>query len=449
MVAWLEEYLQAYTGSLLMITHDRYFLDRVSNRILEIDKGRLYPYTGNYGDFLVSKAEREERQEGSERKRHNLLRNELAWIRRGAQARSTKQKARIERFEELSAQKTELVTGKLEMEVGASRLGRKIIELKGISHGYGGPDLIRDFSYNVLRTDRIGIIGQNGSGKSTLLNIVAGRLTPEKGSVEIGQTVKLGFFSQESSEMDEKLRVIEYIREEANFITTLDGETVSASQMLERFLFPPNAQWMPIAKLSGGERRRLFLLRILMGAPNVLLLDEPTNDLDVQTLTILEDYLDDFPGAVVVVSHDRYFLDRVVEKVFAFEGDGVVTQYAGGFSDYQGKRVALEPAARLKDKTSDAKKTLPQEAVRSTRKFTFKEQREYEEIDAVIAGVETQLQEVAGRINNAGTDFELLQKLTVAQNELERQLDDLMERWTYLNELAEEIQKGRETTRVD
>ena len=449
MVAWLEEYLQAYTGSLLMITHDRYFLDRVSNRILEIDKGRLYPYTGNYGDFLVSKAEREERQEGSERKRHNLLRNELAWIRRGAQARSTKQKARIERFEELSAQKTELATGKLEMEVGASRLGRKIIELTGISHGYGGSDLIRDFSYNVLRTDRIGIIGPNGSGKSTLLNIVAGRLAPEKGSVEIGQTVKLGFFSQESSEMNEKLRVIEYIREEANFITTLDGETVSASQMLERFLFPPNAQWMPIAKLSGGERRRLFLLRILMGAPNVLLLDEPTNDLDVQTLTILEDYLDDFPGAVIVVSHDRYFLDRVVEKVFAFEGDGVVTQYAGGFSDYQGKRVVLEPAARLKDKTSDAKKTLPPEAVRSIRKFTFKEQREYEEIDEVIAGVETQLQEVAGRINNAGTDFELLQKLTVAQNELERQLDDLMERWTYLNELAEEIQKGRETTRVD
>jgi len=449
MVAWLEEYLQAYTGSLLMITHDRYFLDRVSNRILEIDKGRLYPYTGNYGDFLVSKAEREERQEGSERKRHNLLRNELAWIRRGAQARSTKQKARIERFEELSAQKTELATGKLEMEVGASRLGRKIIEVKGISHGYGGPDLIRDFSYNVLRTDRIGIIGPNGSGKSTLLNIVAGRLAPEKGSVEIGQTVKLGFFSQESSEMDEKLRVIEYIREEANFITTLDGETVSASQMLERFLFPPNAQWMPIAKLSGGERRRLFLLRILMGAPNVLLLDEPTNDLDVQTLTILEDYLDDFPGAVIVVSHDRYFLDRVVEKVFAFEGDGVVTQYAGGFSDYQGKRVVPEPAARLKDKTSDGKKTLPSEAVRSTRKFTFKEQREYEEIDAVIAGVETQLQEVAGRINNAGTDFELLQKLTVAQNELERQLDELMERWTYLNELAEEIQKGRETTQVD
>ena len=449
MVAWLEEYLQAYTGSLLMITHDRYFLDRVSNRILEIDKGRMYPYTGNYGDFLVSKAEREERQEGSERKRQNLLRNELAWIRRGAQARSTKQKARIERFEELSAQKTDLPTAKLEMEVGASRLGRKIIELKGISHGYGGPELIRDFSYNVLRTDRIGIIGPNGSGKSTLLNIVAGRLTPEKGLVEIGQTVKLGFFSQESTEMDEKLRVIEYIREEANFITTLDGETVSASQMLERFLFPPNAQWMPIAKLSGGERRRLFLLRILMGAPNVLLLDEPTNDLDVQTLTILEDYLDDFPGAVVVVSHDRYFLDRVVEKVFAFEGDGVVTQYAGGFSDYQGKRGPVEPASRLKDKTNDAKKPLQTETVRLTRKFTFKEQREYEEIDAVIAGVENQLQEVADRINNAGTDFELLQKLTIAQNELERQLDELMERWTYLNELAEEIQKGRETSRLD
>lgn len=449
MVAWLEQYLQGYKGALLMITHDRYFLDRVVNQIIEIDKGRLYSYTGNYGDFLVSKSEREEQQESSELKRQNILRNELAWIRRGAQGRSTKQKARIERFEQLSAQKSDLPTGKLEMEVGASRLGRKIIELKDVSYGYGEEELFRNFSYNVLKNDRVGIIGPNGSGKSTLLNLISGRLVPKTGSVEIGQTVKIGYFSQESTEMDESLRVIEYVREEANFITTLDGENISASQMLERFLFLPNVQWMPIAKLSGGERRRLFLLRILMGVPNILLLDEPTNDLDVQTLTILEDYLDDFPGAVIVVSHDRYFLDRVVDKVFAFEGNGVVTQSAGGYTDYQEKRGVPELAAKVKGKTDSEKKPTAPETVRSLRKFTFNEQREYDGIDEVIAGVEKEMQEVAARINAAGSDFELLGKLTVKQNALECQLTELLERWTYLNELAEEIQKCRETTRLD
>ena len=449
MVAWLEQYLQSYKGALLMITHDRYFLDRVVNRILEIDKGRLYGYTGNYGDFLVSKAEREEQQESSELKRKNILRNELAWIRRGAQGRSTKQKARIERFENLSTEKSDLPAGKLEMEVGASRLGRKIIELKDICYGYGGEELISDFSYNVLKNDRVGIVGPNGSGKSTLLNLISGRLVAEKGSIEIGQTVKIGYFSQESSEMEENLRVIEYIREEANLITTLDGETISASQMLERFLFPSTVQWIPIAKLSGGERRRLFLLRILMGAPNVLLLDEPTNDLDVQTLTILEDYLDDFPGAVIVVSHDRYFLDRVVDKVFAFEGHGVVTQYAGGYSDYQEKRSIPEVLTRAKGKSETEKKPMVPEGSRAARKFTFKEQREYEEIDEMIAGVERELQGVSERINAAGTDFELLQQLTSTQGLLEARLEELLERWTYLNELAEEIQKSRETARPD
>jgi ATP-binding cassette subfamily F protein uup len=445
MVAWLEQYLQSYTGALLMVTHDRYFLDRVSNRILEIDKGRMYSYAGNYGDFLVSKSEREEQQGSSELKRQNILRNELAWIRRGAQARSTKQKARIERFEQLSAQKTSLPTGKLEMEVGASRLGRKIIELKNVSHGYGVTELIHNFNYFVLRDDRVGIIGPNGSGKSTLLNLIAGRLIPDKGAVEIGQTVKIGYFSQEGAEMDDTLRVIDYIREEANFITTIEGENISASQMLERFLFPPNTQWMPIAKLSGGERRRLFLLRILMGAPNVLLLDEPTNDLDVQTLTILEDYLDDFPGAVIVVSHDRYFLDRVVDKVFAFEEDGVLTQYAGGYTDYQVKHVALESVAQTKGKKNIERKILTPDAPRPPRKLSFKEQREYEGIEAVIAGVEQELQAVSTRIGTAGSDFVLLQQLTDTQNSLESQLEELMERWTYLNELQEEIEKSRET----
>ena len=441
MVAWLEQYLHSYNGALLMITHDRYFLDRVANRIIEIDRGRLYGYSGNYGDFLLLKAEREEQQESSERKRQNLLRNELAWIRRGAQARSTKQKARIERFEELSGQKTNAPVGKLEIEAGATRLGRKIIELDRIHFGYAETALIRDFSYNLLKNDRLGIVGPNGSGKSTLLNLIAGRLSPTQGSVEIGQTVKIGYFSQESSEMDESLRVIEYIREEANYITTLDGTDISASQMLERFLFLPQVQWLPIAKLSGGERRRLFLLRILMGAPNVLLLDEPTNDLDVQTLTVLEDYLEDFPGAVVVVSHDRYFLDRVVDKLFAFEGDGVVTQYVGGYTDYQEKKALQtspqegKPAKQAVDKPVAAPQSRP------LRKFSFNEQREYDTIEAVIAGVEAELQAVAAEIDAAGADFSLLQQLTARQAELNAKLEGLMERWAYLEELAEVIRQ--------
>lgn len=442
MVAWLEQYLHAYKGALMMVTHDRYFLDRVTTGIIEIDKGRLYSYSGNYSHFLELKAAREEQAEASERKRQNLLRNELAWIRRGAQARSTKQKARIERFEELSAQQVERRDGKLEMEVGSARLGRKIIELEHIHQAFGDRVLIRDFSYIVLRNDRVGIVGPNGSGKSTLLNIIVGTQVPDSGSVERGQTVKIGYFSQESSEMDEALRVIDYIKEEAHVITTADGGSISASQMLERFLFPPNVQWMPIAKLSGGEKRRLYLLRILMGAPNVLLLDEPTNDLDIQTLTILEDYLDDFPGAVIAVSHDRYFLDRLVDKVFAFEGNGAIRQYPGGYSDYQEKRVAAEATAAPKLKKEEAKE--PSEAEPTTRrlKFTFNEQREYEQIDGIIAGVEQKLQDVSGQIDACGSDFEKLQKLVAVQKELERELDGLLERWTYLNELAEKINQG-------
>jgi ATP-binding cassette subfamily F protein uup len=442
MVTWLEEYLQSFRGALLMVTHDRYFLDRVTNRIIEIDKGRLYSYSGNYGDFLESKANREELQESMERKRQSLLRTELAWIRRGAQARSTKQKARIERFEELNAQSITRSDAKLEMDAGAARLGRKIIDLDHIAKNFGDRALIRDFSYHLLRDDRVGIIGPNGSGKSTLLNLIAGRLAADAGTVDVGQTVKIGYFSQESSEMDESLRVIDYIKEEANFIETLAGETVSASQMLDRFLFPPGLQWTPIAKLSGGEKRRLYLLRILMGAPNILLLDEPTNDLDIQTLGILEDYLDDFPGSVVAVSHDRYFLDRVAEKILAFEGNGAIRQYPGGYSDYLNKKPPQEAAAGQKPRPGgdDKKPAAPAEAKRP-RKFTFKEQREYEQIDAVIADAEKRLQEVGAAINAAGSDFEALQNLVRTQTGLEQELDRLMERWTYLNELAEEIAK--------
>ncbi len=444
MVVWLEQYLHAYKGALLMVTHDRYFLDRVATRIIEIDKGRLYTYGGNYSSFLEKKAEREEQQAGSERKRQNLFRNELAWIRRGARARTTKQKARLDRFQQLGSQKAEPVAEKLEIEAVASRLGRKIIALEHIKQAFGERTLIRDFSYTVLRDDRVGIVGPNGSGKSTLLNIIAGRLAPDSGTVDVGQTVKIGCFSQESGDMDDTMRVIDYIREEANIIATADGGTVSASQMLERFLFPPNVQWMPIAKLSGGEKRRLYLLRILMGAPNVLLLDEPTNDLDIQTLTILEDYLDDFPGAVIVVSHDRYFLDRVADKIFAFEHDGDIRQYTGGYSDYRDKRTPPEPAAAGKANGKDAKPPAPREAKKPCR-FTFNEQREYEQIDGVIAGVERKLHEVAARIDAAGSDFEQLQMLVAEQKQLESELDGLLERWTYLNELAEEISKSSRT----
>ena len=443
MVVWLEQYLQAFKGALLMVTHDRYFLDRVTNRNIEIDKGRLYTYAGNYSRFLEIKADREELQEGAERKRQSLLRSELAWIRRGAQARSTKQKARIERFEALSAQTDERLPGKLEMEVGATRLGRKIVELESLNQQFGEKVLIRNFGYNLLRDDRVGIVGPNGCGKSTLLNILAGRLAADSGTVEVGQTVKIGYFSQESREMDESLRVIDYIKEEANFITTVDGVSISAAQMLERFLFPSHLQWMPIARLSGGEKRRLFLLRILMGAPNVLLLDEPTNDLDIQTLGILEDYLESFSGAVVAVSHDRYFLDRVAEKIFAFEGQGEIRQYAGGYSDYLDKRLPPGPSADSQQRNAGAKKPAPADEAKRPRKFTFNEQREYEQIDGVIAEAERKLQEVGVQIDAAGSDFELLQKLVAVQAELERELDRLLERWTYLNEQAEEMGRSQ------
>lgn len=434
-VAWLEQYLANRKGALLMITHDRYFLDRVTNRIIEIDKGKLYTYSGNYSKFLEAKAEREEQQEASERKRQNLLRNELAWMRRGARARSTKQKARIERFEELNSQSTDLNEAKLEISVASSRLGRKIIELENISHQFAAKTVIADFNYIVLKDDRVGIIGLNGSGKTTLLNIIAGRLVPDNGVVTTGQTVKVGYFSQENAQMDETMRVIEYIREEANSIATADGETISAAQMLERFLFPPQLQWMPIAKLSGGEKRRLYLLRILMSAPNVLLLDEPTNDLDIQTLTILEDYLDHFAGAVITVSHDRYFLDRVVDKLFVFTGNGRITQIPGGYSDYlAAKKPETVPVVAAEKKKSPYEK--PKEQL---RKFTFKEQREFEQIDETIAGVEQALQQVSSAINSAGSNFELLEQLVKQQQELERSLEELLDRWTYLNEIAEEM----------
>jgi len=448
-VAWLESMLQKRRGALLMVTHDRYFLDRVSNRILELDRGRAFFYEANYSRFLELKLEREEREAASEAKRKNLLRNELAWIRRGAQARSTKQKARIDRYEALKAATPKAAGGKLDISVASSRLGRKIVELDHVTKRYGDSTLIEGFSYTAVPEDRVGIVGRNGSGKSTLLKLIGDRLRPDGGAVELGDTVRIGWFSQEHEEMDESLRVIEYIREGAEQITTAEGERISAAQMLERFLFPPTAQWTQISRLSGGEKRRLQLLRVLIEAPNVLLLDEPTNDLDIATLSVLEDYLDDFPGVVFVVSHDRYFLDRTVDRIFGFEGAGVIRQHTGNYSDYQAyaeKQQALEAAAQ----TASPKKP---EAIASPSasnapearsggkalKMSYKDQKDLEQIDGWIADAEERMAELGRQMEEAASDSYRLQQLTTELAEQEAKLDGLLERWTELNELAEAI----------
>ena len=449
-IDWLEQYLNKRKGALLMITHDRYFLDRVANEIIEIDRGNLYTYKGNYTEFLEKKSERMEREEANEAKRQNLLRKELAWIKRGAKARTTKQKARIDRFEKLSEQNVDIVEDKVDISVASSRLGRKIIEIKNISKAYGERILIKNYDYTLLRDDRIGIVGPNGSGKSTLINIIAGNLKPDSGEVEVGETVKVGLYSQENYHLKEDMRVIEYIREASEYLTTAEGEKISASQMLERFLFPPDAQWTPIAKLSGGEKRRLYLLRVLMESPNILLLDEPTNDLDIQTLTILEDYIDNFPGAVITVSHDRYFLDRMAEKIFAFKGEGKIVQYSGDYSDYKVKiseeektiNKEIEKAKETVYKTKASVDEIKEEKKKPV-KFSYMEQREYEQIDSVIAELEGKIEETEKRIHNSSSDYSLLQELLKEKEELEVKLEEKMERWMYLNELAEKISESK------
>ncbi|MFD2327702.1 ABC-F family ATP-binding cassette domain-containing protein [Cohnella sp. GCM10020058] len=451
-VAWLESMLQKRRGALLMVTHDRYFLDRVSNRILELDRGRAFFYEANYSRFLELKLEREEREAASEAKRKNLLRNELAWIRRGAQARSTKQKARIDRYEALKANAPKASAGRLDISIASSRLGRKIVELDEVSKRYGDRTLIDGFSYTAVPEDRVGIVGRNGTGKSTLLKLIAGRLQPDGGLVELGDTVRIGWFSQEHEEMDENLRVIEYIREGAEQITTAEGEQISAAQMLERFLFPPPAQWTQISRLSGGEKRRLQLLRVLTEAPNVLLLDEPTNDLDIATLSVLEDYLDDFPGVVFVVSHDRYFLDRTVDRIFGFEGGGVIRQHTGNYSDYQAyaeKQQALESAAQnaatvKKPAATDSADpasggAADARASGKALKMSYKDQKDYEQIDGWIAETEERMTDLGQQMEDAASDSYRLQQLTTELAEQEAKLDGLLERWTELNELAEAI----------
>lgn len=442
-VDWLEKYLNKRKGALLMVTHDRYLLDRVVNRIIELDGGKLYSYQANYSKFLEMKAEREELEEASERKRQGLIKRELEWIRRGAKARTTKQKARIERFEKLTEQQGHSDNDEIEMQVNFSRLGKKIIEVDNVSKSFPCGKIVNDFSYSLLRDDRIGIIGPNGAGKSTLLKIMAGILKPDQGKVSIGETVKIGYFSQENDHMDNSnLRVIEYIREQAENVTTSNG-TLSASQMLERFLFPQSVHWTPISKLSGGERRRLQLLRILIKAPNVLMLDEPTNDLDIQTLTVLEEYLDEFPGAVIVVSHDRFFLDKMAEGIFSFNGNGIIKRYTGNYSDYiQITQEQQEYQANVNTKHTNGKAAEKSERRKDkSLKFTFKEQREFAQIDDLIAKLEGDIQRVEEDMVSASSDFIKLQQLVSEKEQLDKKLEQAISRWAYLNELTEEIEK--------
>lgn len=450
MTDWLEEYLRGYRGAVLMITHDRYFLDSVVKRIVELDRGKFYSYQGGYQTFLQLKAERMDRAEAAERKRQSILKRELQWMQRGARARSTKQKAHIQRFEELQEQKGPEYDRNVELESIASRLGRTTVEVKDLCKSYGEKVLIKDFSYIFLKNDRVGMIGPNGSGKSTLIKMIVGLVQPDAGSVEIGQTVRMGYFSQENEVMDEDSKVIDYIKEVAEFIKTKDG-SISAGQMLERFLFPPDMQYTTISRLSGGEKRRLYLLRILVGAPNVLLLDEPANYLDIQTLTVLEDYLDTFPGIVITISHDRYFLDRVVNRIFAIEGQGKVTQYEGGFTDYQRavekqREEAIGGGAHAKQV-----KQIPQQAVNKSnwkdtqntarkKKLTFQEQKDWKTIEDEIAGLEAAIEGLDQEMVKHASNYTKLNELTAEKEAKEKELEEKMNRWIYLNELVEEIE---------
>ncbi len=437
-VAWLEEVLQKRKGALLMVTHDRYFFDRVVNRTLEIDGGEGYLYTGNYSLFLQKREERRIAAAGAAQRLRNVYRRELAWISRGAEARRTKSKERIERFNELKKEVNNIKTEQqLEISSVGSRLGKTIIECEHIGLDYGGKTYIDDFNYVLLRNDRIGIVGPNGSGKSSLMDIIAGRLAPTRGTVKVGQTVKIGYFAQHSEFKDADCRVLEYIKNVSDYIETADGTRITAAQMLERFLFPPELQWVPVSKLSGGEKRRLYLLSVLMSAPNVLILDEPTNDLDIPTLSVLEDYLDTFNGAVIAVSHDRYFLDRFAGKIFAFMGGGEVRQFIGDYSRYEQARAEAQNLARQQERAQSTAKPQQREEKQRAPKMTYKEKLEYEQIEQVIAQAEAELKMTEMEINVCGTDFVKLTELTAKQQELTQRISDLTDRWAYLEELAE------------
>ena len=435
MVAWLEQKLARFTGGLVMVTHDRYFLENVVTRIAELSRGELFLYEANYSKYLALKAQRLEMAQASERKRQALLRRETEWIQRGCRARSTKSTERIARYEALKAQDAPPAEENLSMAAAATRLGRKTVELSHVTKSFGGRTVVRDFSYTILRDDRVGVIGRNGAGKSTLLNLISGRLAPDSGTVDFGGTVRIGYFTQEGRELDPDQRPYDYIHEIASEVRTGEGR-LSATQMMERFLFSSDMQYSTIGRLSGGERRRLYLLGILMSAPNILLLDEPTNDLDVETLTILEDYLSEFPGAVVAVSHDRYFLDKIAQSILEVRPDGEIRRTMGGYSDYLLQRPAEDaPAVPKKEASIREKRSERPQKLR----FSFKEQREYETIDADIAALEAQIADCDAEMERCASDYVRLQELSAQKDALSAQLDEKTERWIYLNDLAERI----------
>ncbi|MCZ0702532.1 ATP-binding cassette subfamily F protein uup [Natronobacillus azotifigens] len=434
-IEWLEQYLPKYQGSIILVTHDRYFLNRVTNRIYELDKGNLYTYIGNYQTYLEKKEERMQLEQQNEQKHANTLKRELAWLRRGAKARSTKQKARIDRVEEMKEKKFNTKSESLEFQVGSKRLGKSVIELNNITKAYQGLRVVDQFDLLVKPEDRIGIVGANGSGKTTLLNIIAGRITPDDGEMEIGSTVHFGYYTQDHREMDEELRIIDYIRKTAEVIHTKDGGTITAEQMLERFLFPRAQQWTYISRLSGGEKRRLYLLQVLMQEPNVLLLDEPTNDLDTQTLAILEDYLDAFPGVVITVSHDRYFLDRVVDQLIVFDAPGKTNNFFGNYTEYLAKTIQQESKQKV------IAKPKPVESKSKRKKLSYKEQKEWEQIEDQIAELEAKIEATKIAIIEAGSDSEKVQSNYQKQLELETALEEKMERWETLSLLVEELEK--------
>ena len=434
MVAWLEDWLRRFKGGLVMVTHDRYFLERVVNHITELSRGKLYHYEANYSKYLELREQRAEMVEASERKRQSILRVEREWIMRGCKARTTKSKERIQRYEALLNQEAPETDEAVQMAAASSRLGKKIIELRDVSKAFDGRPIVSRFSYNLLRGDRIGIVGRNGAGKSTLLHLMAGELAPDSGTVEVGATVKIGHFSQEGRELDLNQRVYDFIHDIADEVRTDEG-TFSANQMMERFLFPGDLQSVPIGRLSGGERRRLYLLSVLMEAPNVLLLDEPTNDLDVTTLSILEDYLLGFPGPILAVSHDRFFLDKLAESIFEVRGDGEIHRFTGNWTDWQAKRRAEEAPSPKAEKPKPAAERPRERKL----KFTFKEQREFETIDADLAELEAQITACQTEQESCGSDYVKLQELQARQAELEAALEEKTERWVYLNELKEQI----------
>ena len=461
MSEWLENYLISFRGAVLMVTHDRYFLDRIATRIVEVDKGKLYSYPGNYAKFVELKEERQNMALATERKRKSLLRTELEWLHRGARARSTKQKAHIDRIQALQEMKDIQDEKQVLLTSTASRMGNKTIELSDISKSYGNHLLIRDYNYIFLKNDRIGIIGPNGCGKTTLLKIINGIVKPDTGTIEIGQTIRIGYFSQENEYMDDSMKVIDYVKEAGEYIQTSDGR-ITASQMLERFLFEGAIQWSKIEKLSGGEKRRLYLLRILMSAPNVLILDEPTNDLDIQTLTILENYLDGFDGIIIVVSHDRYFLDRTVRRIFAFEGEGAIRQYEGGYSDYL-IRKELEGLPDMTVKSmgvgsaAQTEKSGSENSAEDSRatwkkhdkklKFSYKEQREFETIDEEITALEEKIEVLDAQMLENASNSVKLNELLEKKEEVSQQLDEKMDRWVYLNDLNEQIQEAANSSK--